>query len=176
LDLAPWGDLSGAGTASVGGVVTLGSDFGNLGTFNIGDLVNQTINLNSSFPLPGTVTLADLNPTGFNQVNKDDLQATIGLDLTGIGLPFSLASVGTATIATQLVTTTNLVAPVTITISITGTITFGILASLLANNMAYQLQDSIANVVAPEPGSIMLLFMGLVGAIPLAIRWRRRRK
>jgi hypothetical protein len=42
--------------------------------------------------------------------------------------------------------------------------------------MAYQLQESIANVVAPEPGSIMLLFMGLVGAIPLAIRWRRRRK
>lgn len=176
LDTNAWGDLSGSGTASVGGVVILDSDLGNLGTFNLGDLINQSINLDSAFPLPGTVTLADLNPTGFNQVNKDDLQASIGLDLTGIGLPFSLSSVGTATIATQVVTTTTLVAPITITISVTGTITFGILASLLANDMAYQLQDSIANVVAPEPGSIMLLFMGLAGAVPLALRRRRRRK
>ena len=176
LDTNAWGDLTGAGTASVGGVVILDSDLGNLGTFNLGDLINQSINLDSAFPLPGTVTLADLNPTGFNQVNKDDLQASIGLDLTGIGLPFSLSSVGTATIATQVVTTTTLVAPITITISVTGTITFGILASLLANDMAYQLQDSIANVVAPEPGSIMLLFMGLAGAVPLALRRRRRRK
>ena len=178
LDTNSWGDLSGAGTASVGGNVVLSSSLlGTLGSFNLGNLINQSLNLSGAFPLPGTVTLADLNPGAYNSVNKDDLQATIGLDLTGIGLPFSVGSVGTATISTFLVTTTNLIGiPVTITAEMTGTITFGILASLLANNMAYQLQDSIANVVAPEPGSIMLLFMGLAGAVPLALRRRRRRK
>jgi len=179
LDLVnPWGDLSGAGSVGVGGIVNLSSSLlGSLGSFNLGNLINQSLSLNGAFPLPGTVVLADLNPTSYNAVNKDDLQATIGLDLTGLGLPFSLSSVGTATISTFLVTTTTLIGiPVTLTVEMTGTVTFGILASLLANDLAYQLQDSIANVVAPEPGSIMLLFMGLAGAVPLALRQRRRRK
>jgi hypothetical protein len=171
-----YGDISGDVDLAVGGVVQLDAGFLGSFNFNLGNLITANQKLAADFPLPGQVKLADLNPTGYNPVNYDDLQATIGLDLTGIGLPFSLASVGTATLSTFLTTTTNLIAPLTITFSVTGTITFGILASLVAQDTVYQLQDSIANVVAPEPGSIILLFMGLAGAVPLVLRRRRRRK
>ena len=171
-----YGDITGDVDLAVGGVVQLDAGFLGSFNFNLGNLVSTSQQLSADFPLPGQVKLADLNPTGYNPVNYDDLQATIGLDLTGIGLPFSLASVGTATISTYLVTTTNLIAPLTITLNVTGTVTFGILASLVAQDTVYQLQDSIANVVAPEPGSILLLFMGLAGAVPLALRRRRSRK
>lgn len=179
--LGAWGDLSGTGTVGVGGTAELtGSIFGidiSLGNFNLGNLIGSSFNLDSGFPLFGLAKLADLNPGGYNPTNYDDLQFTLGLD-TGPDstLPFSLASAGTATIGTALTLVTNPVVPMTITINVTGTITFGINASLMAKGLSYQLQDSVANVVAPEPGSIILLFLGLAGAVPLALRRRRRRK
>ncbi|MGE0538345.1 MAG: PEP-CTERM sorting domain-containing protein [Pirellulales bacterium] len=171
------GDIGGDVDLSVGGVAKL--DAGILGSFNfpLGNLVSTSESLAAAFPLPGIVTLADLNPGGYNPVNYDDLQATIGLDLSGSTLPFSLASAGTAILATNLVTTfSTLGVDITATVAVTGTVTFGILASLLVDDTVYQLQDSVANVVAPEPGSIILLFMGVAGAVPLLLRRRRRRK
>jgi hypothetical protein len=141
---------------------------------------SDTLNLNTDFLLPGVATLADLNPTGYNPVNYDDLQVTLGLTDGGGGgvfaVDFPLASSGTATIVSTATFTTNLVAPMTITANFSGTITFGILATLNATNVGYQLQDSVAGVVAPEPGSIVLLFVGVAGALPLVIRRIRRKR
>jgi len=176
LNLNNYGDLNGTGAITVGGIANL--DIGGLFTtsFNLGNLVNQTLNLSSAFPLPGTAKLADLNPTGYDAVNKDDLQATIGFDGSGLGLPFALASTGTALLTTTTTLTTNLAgAPITITANVTGTITFGVNARLEVDNLVYQLQDSVASVVAPEPGSVVLMFVGLVAALPLVVRRLRRR-
>jgi len=176
LSLDPYGDLSGQGQISVGGIANL--DIGGLFTtsFNLGNLVNQTLALNSAFPLPGTAKLADFNPTGYDAVNKDDLQATIGFDGSGLGLPFALSSTGTALLTTTTTLVTNLAgAPITITANVTGTITFGVNAGLEVDNLVYQLQDSVASVVAPEPGSVVLMFVGLVAALPIVVRRLRRR-
>ncbi|MBX9791561.1 MAG: PEP-CTERM sorting domain-containing protein [Pirellulales bacterium] len=170
------GNIGGDVDLSVGGNMKL--DAGLFGTFNfpLSNLVSSSQSLAAAFPLPGAVTLADLNPGGYNPVNYDDLQATIGLDLTNTSLPFSLASSGTAILSSAITTTfSTLGVNFSATVNVTGTVTFGLLASLLVQDTVYQLQDSVANVVAPEPGSIILLFLGVAGAVPLVLRRRRRK-
>lgn len=171
------GLLNGGGNVSVGGDVNI-SILGGLinPSFNLGNLINESVNLSSGFPLVGVTTLADLNPGGYDTVNHDDLQTTIALNIAGGAIPFALSSTGSAILSTVTTLTTNLVAPVTITARVSGTVTFGILASLEAGNFAYQLQDSIAGVVAPEPGSVVLMLVGLAAAMPLLVRRFRRNR
>lgn len=175
------GNITGNATASLSASLSmtasiLGIDFDIANNQSLGNLINQAFPINSAFPLPGQVTLADLNPTGYNKVNHDDLQFTAGINLTGLGVPFGLSSSGTALLITNTTITTNLVAPVTITVNVTGTVTFGIVASLGVDNIVYQLQDSVAGVVVPEPGSVVLVFIGLAAGLPLLLRRRRGSK
>jgi len=177
MNFGNWGTLNGGLNANIGGNLDVDILGLNVGSFNIN--LPQTFNISESTPLPGLATLADLQPTSYDVVNYDDLQATFGLLPGGSGIlniDFPLSTSGTAALTTVTTITTTLAGVgVTITANVTGTVTFGIVATLQASNLGYQLQDSVAGVVAPEPGSIVLLFLGLASAAPLMLRRFRKR-
>jgi hypothetical protein len=177
MNFGNWGTLNGGLNANIGGNLDVDILGLNVGSFNIN--LPQTFNISESTPLPGLATLADLQPTSYDTVNYDDLQATFGLLPGGSGIlniDFPLSTSGTAALTTVTTITTTLAGVgVTITANVTGTVTFGIVATLQASNLGYQLQDSVAGVVAPEPGSIVLLFLGLASAAPLMLRRFRKR-
>lgn len=172
-----WGTLNGGMNANIGGNLDVDILGLNVGSFNIN--LPQTFNISEATSLPGLATLADLQPSSYDVVNYDDLQATFGLLPGGSGIlniDFPLATSGITTLTTVTTITTTLAGVgVTITAEVTGSVTFGIVATLQASNLGYQLQDSVAGVVAPEPGSIVLLFLGLASAAPLMLRRFRKR-
>src|SRR5581483_7794429 len=104
MSLSPIGTLDGAANLGLHGNVdisVLGIDVGGP-SLNF----NQLLPLSSSFPLPGTAKLADLNPTGYDPVHHDDLQATLGLN-NGMGggvlnLDLPVNSTGTVLLVTSV--------------------------------------------------------------------------
>lgn len=139
--------------------------------FDLGQILDFSTVISENFPLPGFVELKDLNPTGYNPPG-DDLQTTIGLNFGGVPIDIPLQDGGTAPL--NFSGGTFNFAGLTWTVSVTGTSSFSVNATLQATNVTYQLQDTTLGVVAPEPSALWLLAMGAAGIVPLALRRRRR--
>jgi hypothetical protein len=159
----------GSYTLGASGSLSLSVSGNNAGSFPL--FVSETTTASDETVLPGIVQLADLNPTGYDPVYHDDLQATLGLAGLTLALPDSpLSTVGTAILISTVSYRGNIGVPISATGSVTASVTFGVLGTLRASGIGYQLQDSIAGVIVPEPESISLLFVGLALALPVVFR------
>ncbi len=146
--------------------------------FNLGQftLVNQAIN--TALGLIGNAELRDLNPAGYDGLpTGDDMRFTYadGGLLALLPLSFDLVTSGAipATIDTDLNVDLG-IGSVTIDVDVRGTINYSANAHLAATNTGYQLQDTVENVVIPEPSSMLLAALGGVALMVPAVRRRRR--
>lgn len=136
-----------------------------LGNFS---LINES--LNEAFAFGGRAILQDLNPNGYAGLpTGDDLRVTIDdAGLLGL-LPLEFDLSTAATIPVNL--DTDFSAVVGFDVDVRGTATVTASATLRAVNTRFQLQDTIEDVVIPEPSSLILAALGgLAMLIPVARR------
>lgn len=154
-------------TLSVLGLFDIPFDFG-FGTINFIDTTGNTL-----FPLVGGAVLQDLNPNGYDGLpTGDDLRVTIsdGGILGNIPLSFNLSTSGTISVVYD----TDISAlGITADVDVRGSVSYSINALLTATNTTFQLQDTIENVVIPEPSTWCLAGMGLFALVPLVRRRMR---
>lgn len=162
------GDLNAAITGNLSFSV-----FGiNLGSFPISiPGINQSLNLVSQ-PFGGISLLQDLNPTGFVP-GGDDMRANFddGGLFGALPLDLDLVTVGSAPIT---VDTDVSFLGLDWDVDVNGSATFDLDATVSATNIAYHLEDDVADIVSPEPGSFLLAMLSLAAALPLARRRTRR--
>lgn len=151
-------------TLSVLGLFDIPFDFG-FGTINFLDTSGSTL-----FPLVGGAVLQDLNPNGYDGLpTGDDLRVTIsdGGILGNIPLSFNLSTSGSI----PVIYDTDISAlGITADVDVRGSVSYSISAVLTASNTSFQLQDTIENVVIPEPSTWCLAGLGLAGLLPLVRR------
>lgn len=178
------GVLSG-GTASLGAEAVVGGDItidlGIFGSFNQGlaptSVVDETVPIDT-FALLFDMFLTDLQPLLFGGPRDVNVDIDGNFDLAG---PISFDFDDSGSVA---IPTTNFSAPVnlgifgTVTIdgSITGTLNYVLDTDIELSNLQYGFEDEVvADLLVPEPSSIMLVVMGLVALMPV-VAVRRRKK
>lgn len=135
---------------------------------NLDGLAELDQDVSEHFDLPGVATLTDLEPGVFSGPGRD-MQATFGLDLSGLPIPFILTT--SATVPVNIHTSAS-----GVDLDVTGTATLILQTTVVLQGTNYQLQDSVPDVVAPEPSSLWLIAIGALGLFPTFVRrWRRRR-
>lgn len=146
----------------------------NLGNANV--LNNQVIN--APFAIVGAVNMADLNPGGYAGLpTGDDMRFTFTDNgyLNLLPLSFDLSTAGNLPVNIDSDFAVDLgIGTIDFDIDLDGTVVYNFNGNLSASNVTYRLQDTIEDVVIPEPSSLCLAGLGLVAAIPLLRRRLRK--
>ncbi|NOY41229.1 MAG: PEP-CTERM sorting domain-containing protein [Planctomycetes bacterium] len=127
--------------------------------FDLGEISSTSNTSNIAENLPGAMTLTDLGGPV-----PSDLGVDLDLDLSGLPpalLTFPLDTSGQVS-QVEGHSTGNL----------DLTVDYVVDADLVLSNLLYALNGSLAGVVVPEPGSFVLMSVGMFGAST----WRRRRR
>ncbi len=165
-------DMDATLTLSVLGLFDIPFDF-NIGNVTI--LNNQAIN--APFAIVGATTLQDLNPGGYAGLpTGDDMRYTFNDNgyLNLIPLSFDLNTSGSlpANIDSDFAVDLG-IGTIDFDIDVRGSVSYSFNGSVSASNTGFQLQDTIEDVVIPEPSTWCLAGLGIVGMLPLV---RRRLK
>lgn len=177
------GVLSG-GTASLGAAASVSGDINlDLGIFGSvgGDLPNTTV-IDDTVPvdvfaLLFDMYLTDLQPTLFGAPRDVNVDINGNFDLAG-PLSFDFDDAGNVPLPS-----TTIDIPVDfglfsldIPLTITGQLTYSLDTSIALSNLQYGLEDEVvADLLVPEPSSIMLVVMGLVALMPVVAVKKRRK-
>ncbi len=159
-------DVDATLSLSVLGLFDIPFDF-NLGSFN---LISES--LNEALGLIGNAELRDLNPAGYDGLpTGDDMRFTYndGGLLGLLPLSFDLTTAGSIPVSVD----TDISAVFGFDVDVRGTVNFSINANLAATNTGFQLQDTVENVVIPEPSGLLLAGLGALAALVPAYRRRR---
>ncbi len=184
------GPLSGGvistGTASLGAEAFVSGDInvdlGIFGSFGANipstSVFDDTVPIDT-FALLMDMLLTDLEPTLFGAPRDVEVDIDGNFDLLG-PLSFSFANSGTVPLPTTSfpipIANLGFLGSITLDGSISGSLTFSLLADITIDNLQYGLQDDVVpDLLVPEPSSIMLVVMGLVALMPVVAVRRRKR-